>query len=304
MEYKVCDDLPLTVASARQSFGRGWTSLKLEAVMSYLMAYLKVMSKQSFFVIYIDAFAGSGYIQQGKADVGQLVFPELADESAERFIEGSAIRVLQVDPGFNQYLFIEKCPSYAKKLNEEIARFPEKQNLIKIHQGDANEMLSRFCKSGGWQSSRAVLFLDPYGMQVKWETLKVIAQTKAIDVWYLFPLFAVNRLLKKDGSIDANHRKLLNDIFGTEAWEAEFYKPSSQGNLFDTGTTVTKKANFDSIEEFFLNRLRTIFPSVAPKAGRLLNSKGSALFSLCFAASNPKGGEIAVRIANDLIRKI
>jgi three-Cys-motif partner protein len=38
-----------------------------------------------------------------------------------------------------------------------------------------------------WRSHRAVLFLDPYGMQVEWQTIEAIAKTAAIDLWLLFP---------------------------------------------------------------------------------------------------------------------
>ena len=38
-----------------------------------------------------------------------------------------------------------------------------------------------------WSLHRAVLFLDPYGMQVEWATIEAVAKTKAIDLWLLFP---------------------------------------------------------------------------------------------------------------------
>ena len=63
---------------------------------------------------------------------------------------------------------------------------------------DANEYLNEPL----WQGldrgpRRAVLFLDPYGMEVEWDTMVAIAKTQAIDLWILFPLgIAVNRLLK------------------------------------------------------------------------------------------------------------
>ncbi len=41
-----------------------------------------------------------------------------------------------------------------------------------------------------------MVFLDPYGMQVEWSTIEALAATKAIDLWYLFPLgVGVARLL-------------------------------------------------------------------------------------------------------------
>jgi three-Cys-motif partner protein len=68
---------------------------------------------------------------------------------------------------------------------------------IQIRPGDANVEIQELCKKD-WSSHRAVLFLDPYGMQVEWKTIEAIAATKAIDLWLLFPLgIGVNRLLTK-----------------------------------------------------------------------------------------------------------
>ena len=64
---------------------------------------------------------------------------------------------------------------------------------------DANSYLIDLCTNYRWEYHRAVLFLDPFGMQVTWDTIKAIAGTEAIDLWYLFPLgVGVNRLLKKE----------------------------------------------------------------------------------------------------------
>jgi three-Cys-motif partner protein len=66
-----------------------------------------------------------------------------------------------------------------------------------------------------WTSRRAVLFLDPYGMQVEWRTIEAIAATKAIDLWLLFPLgIGVNRLLTKSGDIPESWRNRLNLLLG------------------------------------------------------------------------------------------
>jgi three-Cys-motif partner protein len=85
---------------------------------------------------------------------------------------------------------------------------------IQLVNEDANPFLGRICSQPGWDERRAVLFLDPFGMQVVWDTIKAIANTKAIDLWLLFPLgIAVNRLLRRDGKISETHKLRLNDIF-------------------------------------------------------------------------------------------
>ena len=58
---------------------------------------------------------------------------------------------------------------------------------MEILNEDANTAVQRICASTNWHNNRAVLFLDPYGMQVSWETLAAVAATKAIDLWMLYP---------------------------------------------------------------------------------------------------------------------
>ena len=149
------------------------------------------------------------------------------------------------------------------------------------------------------------MFLDPYGMQVNWATVKAIAKTQAIDLWYLFPLgVAVNRLLKKDGNIDEAWREPLDRLFGERHWYDAFYERQSTLNLFgETKDSVYKVATFESISTYLVKRLEAEFAGVAENPLYLVNSKNNPLFLLCFAAGNPRGAALAKRIAQHILKK-
>ena len=68
---------------------------------------------------------------------------------------------------------------------------------IDVLNEDANVAVQRICRETNWRSHRAVLFLDPYGMQVSWATLETVAATKSIDVWMLYPTGMGLPLLKE-----------------------------------------------------------------------------------------------------------
>jgi three-Cys-motif partner protein len=171
-------------------------------------------------------------------------------------------------------------------------------------QGDANTVLTDLCLNRRWSRHRAVLFLDPYGMQVDWQTIEAVAATKAIDMWLLFPLgVAVNRLLRKDGQIPDAWAARLDSLFGTETWRQTFYAASEQGDLFEEGLCATKTADFDAIGAFFVERLKTVFPGVADRPLALCNSKNVPLYLLCFAAANEKGAPTAVKIAQNILAR-
>ena len=289
-----------------QQFGGNWTEEKLERVRKYLVAYVKIMSNHPFKFAYIDAFAGTGYreLQIGSPQNGNL-YKDFIDDDFENYADGSARIALRIEPSFNKYIFIEKTKKRFDQLQLLKEEFPEKKDKIEFKEIDANEFITDLCNNRNWKYHRAVIFLDPFGMEVKWSTIEAIARTKAIDLWYLFPLgVGVNRLLKKEiTEIPDIWEKKLNEIFGTDAWRDFFYKKKSTKTLFGTEDSIVKDADFNNIKNFFIERLKTIFIEVSDNPLLLKNSKNNPLYLLCFAASNPKGAKTAVKIAQDILRR-
>ncbi|MDT4968446.1 MAG: hypothetical protein QOJ64_3183 [Acidobacteriota bacterium] len=289
------------MTKSHQGFGGEWTNDKLERIQKYLEAYQTALKNKGFYRIYIDAFAGTGYnVPKQQKEAPTLFLSELEEAEAQNFIDGSARIALKVEPPFDQYTFIEK---HAKRFAElEKLRFEFTSRNIDLQKAEANAYLRNLCEEP-WEDRRAVLFLDPFGMQVSWDTIKAIAKTEAIDLWLLFPLMAVNRLLKTDGNIDGSWRKRLDDTFGEPDWYREFYRPKSQPSFLDTGSGMQKTANFEAIEEYFVRRLKTVFAAVADPPLRLMTANGNPLFLLCFAVSNssPKAIGLAMKIAKHIL---
>ena len=282
-------------------FGGNWTEEKLERVRKYLSAYTTIMSKQPFRFAYIDAFAGTGYRTLKESEnSSELMFPEMLE-----FLDGSARVALKVEPQFDVYIFIEKDTDRFSELQRLKDDFPHLRDRIELVRADGNTHVQELCRRN-WLSSgrRAVLFLDPYGMEVKWDTIESIANTKAIDLWLLFPIgVAVNRLLRKDGQIDKSTRKTLDEFFGAMDWFDEFYKESEELPLFANSSELQKVANWDAIEHYFIERLKTVFTKVAENPLLLYNRRNAPLYLLCFAAGNPKGASTAVKIADNILKR-
>ncbi|MCI0387950.1 MAG: hypothetical protein MOB07_04160 [Acidobacteria bacterium] len=57
------------------------------------------------------------------------------------------------------------------------------------------------------------------------------------------------------------------------------------------------------IEQYFVERLKTVFAGVAENPLPLLNSHNNPLYLLCFASGNPKGAKTAIKIAQDILRR-
>ncbi len=291
-------------SSAEQLFGGNWTEKKLEILKKYLQAYNTALKNQPFERVYIDAFAGTGYRQQRTRQYDiENIFEELRQDESEQFLKGSAKLALETNPSFQRYIFIESDEEKIKELEKLKKEHLEKASQIKIIKSDANEFIQNYCKNENWAETRAVLFLDPFATEVEWATIEAISKTRSIDVWILFPLMAVNRLLAKDPQkVSYDH---LNRIFGTDEWFEHFYKTRTLDDIFGKSVDIILKAcDFTSIGNFYMSRLKTIFFGVAEKPKVFYNSRGSALFQFFFAAGNPKGAPIAIKIAEHLMKSI
>jgi three-Cys-motif partner protein len=311
--------MPETFTSSNFGFGGGWTDEKLQYLKAYLEAYVKVMKNQPYFrTFYVDAFAGTGYntakakkvsiasnlLNMFEDDSSMSNLSELVEADTQNFLKGSATIALEVTPNFDKYIFVEKDQARFTELQQLKTQYSHLQASIEPVNEDANTYIKRFCKNMD-RNDRAVLFLDPFGMQVPWETVEAIADTKKIDLWYLFPAgMGVMRMLENGGNIPESWKQSLDKVFGTDEWFGEFYhRPSyKQQNMFDDSDSWVKDASIETIRSFLVKRLETIFPGVVEQPPILRNTKNSPLYIFCFAVGNEKGSKIALRIANSIFK--
>lgn len=280
-----------------QKFGGDWTAKKLNIFTSYLDAYLIALQNQKFKKIYIDAFAGTG---------------EIETSDGEAYLAGSAKRALSAEKWFDHYYFIESDESKASELEHMIdTEFPHLKRFTTVYRGDANEKLGKIINDIDWRFNRGLLFLDPYATQVDWATLERVAGTKSIDVWYLFPFSALNRMLPKNGKY-GSWENTIDRLLGDNGWRTEFYKKDPQVSLFDLGLIdggededrVIKDASLEHIKEYLISRLETTFPCVSNNPRIFKNSKESTMFLFCFAISNESvaAQRLALRIAEHILK--
>jgi three-Cys-motif partner protein len=294
--------------TSAQTFGGHWSIHKVLTVERYLKSYRNVFKSWPHIrLIYIDAFAGSGSFAF-KTGVDSPLFDETRSATEHA---GSAMRALAVEPPFDHLFFIDRKAKNLKDLRERVAANADYTRRARILPGDANVHVKSLCAElRPWATKRGVIFLDPFGNQVEWATLKAIAATKALDVWYLFPLSGIfrNATLAID-ALSADKRAAITRVLGTDEWMDRFYKePERTGHLFDDLTLAkspkVRSINVQGIEAFVHERLKTVFPHVLPPK-TITSYKNVPAFSLFFAVSNPDEGAwgIASRIASHLLKK-
>jgi three-Cys-motif partner protein len=276
---------------AAQEFGGQWSLIKLDKVEAYFNAFNLALKNQPFDRIYIDAFAGSGDFTFPIVGGGPLFNPTTATQTHA----GSARRALDTDPPFHRLYFIENDSKNLTSLQAIAAVDPMQRACVVA--GDANVEVRKICADTNWNKTRGVIFLDPFGNSVDWETLKAVAKTK-LDIWYLFPLSGVYRNAPIDqAALTSDKRATITRIVGTDEWERCFYEPppDMESNLFNLPAPPGRRRQLDvdGIEAFVRERLATLFPYVAQPI-RLLGPTKAPMYSLFFAMANPASAAHAV----------
>jgi three-Cys-motif partner protein len=287
-----------------QRFGGSHTGRKLDAVQRYLEAYATVMKKQRFTLNYVDGFAGSGASRATSDDEGgSLLRDDLLDVGS--IIEGSPARALKVEPPFDRYVFVDADPQNLRSLEELKEEHPGRKILLQ--DGDANERLLRFASFIRIrENERAVVFLDPFGLSVKWKTVAELADTEKVDLWYLVPVHGMSRQIKSNGTFLSSAAR-IDELWGSDEWRAKAIRKAEPiEDLFgQIDDRYEKTARAEQFSDMFRDRLATAFKGGVSTRYLPLGKGRLHEFSLMFACANPSppAAGAALRIANHILGK-
>ena len=292
---------------AAHFFGGPDTSKKLRCLQEYLQSFSIALRKQDFVCIYIDAFAGSGSRTEVRPAL-PLFGPDYA-EPEEVTTPGSARIAIGIDPPLHEITLIEQDESRFSELQTLKSEFPGRR-ITPLH-GDANALVQEICRNTIWRGPktigrgiRGVIFLDPYGMEVSWETVEAIGKTQALDCWYFFPLSGLYRNAPHDPTkLDAGKQASLDRVLGATDWRQCWYEHEARpADIFESQAQAVRRADVDAIERYVKGRLETVFRGAVLDPIRLHHRNGAPLASLFFAVSNPASA--AVKLASDIASHI
>jgi three-Cys-motif partner protein len=273
-------------------WGGDWTRRKADLVVDYAKAYLTVMKDRKYWkLLYFDGFAGgASKTKDAKIEIDTYF--------------SAAIRILEIEGSrtFDMHYLVELDPKNAEDLENHIKQnFPKKE--VYVVKEDCNIKLidlTRYLKSKKGENVKVLAFIDPFGMEVKWESIQIL-KGLPIDMWILVPTgIGVNRLLKKDGNISEAWLKKLSIFLGMDESEIRsfFYKTRIEYNLFGEDALTQKETNaIEKAAALYKSRLNEIFKHVS-NPFLLKNSTGSIMFHFYMATNNPT----AFKIANDIVK--
>lgn len=293
-------------SSRTQKFGNRDTAKKQSVVVNYLTAYLRVMSKQPFHLSYVDAFAGCGArIDAAESESQQPDLMFVAPASQPKV--GTALEALRLKPGFHRCVFGDLNRRHLAALEDRIAELRtsgETLPVTRLLRADANELVQQECEwLDGHRMRRAVMFLDPFGMQVEWRTLQTIAQCPKIDLWLLLPTgIALNRLLPWKRDQHPRWAERMDAFYGSADWRDAFLTTDSD---MLGAERQSRSSDLNGIVRFTMERLGTLFGGGLHPHALPLRSGHHQSYHLVFASSSKdeRVWKIAHDIAGHLMRK-
>jgi three-Cys-motif partner protein len=282
---------PSKVKVAKQTaqvFGAHHTIEKLHAFENYIKPYAIALGNK-FPLHYIDAFAGSGKL--------------LINEGGEQKEIRSSVEIaIQFQEKFQDLYFIDASKENCNSLIVSIAQ-KEIGDRFKVYNRDANEILPQLLSKLP-KSDAKLVFLDPFGMEVKWKTLVKISKIPHVDVLYLFSLSGLYREIPKNHEkLSPGNEKMLNEFLGTEEWK-NFYTQSPQKSLFSNDPEYKRECEWQDMLAWVQKRMETIFSYVYQNPKILFSGKNVPYFALfaMLTSKSPQAHALAARLLQSALR--
>lgn len=158
------------------------------------------------------------------------------------------------------------------------------------------EIIPKFTKKS---KKHAFIFVDPYGLQVKWETITKLGEQGTFDVYINFPIHGVTRQLRKEAPSEET-REFINQIMGGPSWYDKVYLKSEQLSLIDHAPTFQRMPGIaEDLAIFYAENLKGCFDYVSdPRIMR--QHTNSPLYALILASKS----KLAIDKINEIYHRL
>jgi three-Cys-motif partner protein len=152
-----------------------WSAKKLYFVCQYLEQLTRGMKNRPGFpggLMYLDLFAGCGITQVTPADGPTRRYP------------GSPLIAASTPDPFDKLIFVEKSQVHIDALKARLEQLPA-NCMIEYKCGDSNELAESIAETIP-KNALTACFVDPYSLDIHYETIRKLAVSRAMDLIILF----------------------------------------------------------------------------------------------------------------------
>ena len=153
-----------------------WAEDKYRYVGMYAEMFSTGMKNKWPHRLYLDLFSGPGYSRV--RDTGRVVL-------------GSPMIALSLPDPFDEYIFSDENPEALDALRTRVGRLAQELRVTYIP-GDANVAVARIVEvisASPRKSTLSFCFLDPYKLNIHFQTVHRIAEGRAVDFLILLALY-------------------------------------------------------------------------------------------------------------------
>lgn len=263
-----------------------WTESKLDMLSAYLPAFTTA-SKKAPATVYLDLFAGQA---------------DNVTRDTSTPVEGSVRRALRTAPPFTVVRAFELQSGRAASLQAALrAEFPERDLII--HHGDAHASLrTALAPLGAHRWSPTFAFIDPDGVEARWELLETLAAHKAptttkVELFLLLVSPQIVRIVNDQLTDDAlrHAHQQVTAVFGSPQWQP-ILRDRRAGLL-------TPERTRDELTNLMRWRLEHVLGYRYTHTLRLTNVQGVPLYDMIFATDHPVGDRIMKSVYADAARR-
>jgi three-Cys-motif partner protein len=184
----------------------------------YCEMFATAMKKRWDARVYIDLFAGPGYSRF---------------RGASRVVLGSPLIALTVPDPFDLYVFCEANTDALSALRKRVQRHRPGAH-VRFVSGDVNDNIDRVIDEippdrAGYRVL-SFCFVDPFSLSIRFETIRRLADGRAIDFMILLALgMDANRNLATYLRAESDR---IDSFLGTAGWRLQWAEARKQGEPF------------------------------------------------------------------------
>ncbi len=182
-----------------------WSLKKLIALNCYSQKFIEILKSNDFNeCIFVDPFCGSGLIEI---------------QTSHPFPGSALVSLFTENKSFDRYYFSDIDQVRIKSLETKLSNLRDTYN-INISNSNFKDRINEIFsghhpKSQQWKDRGYLVFLDPYGFDITWDSMNRILRSGPVDLI----ITMMTSSIKWNASIDQSKNK-LKKLFGDDEWQS------------------------------------------------------------------------------------